>query len=165
MSTQVTPEQAADHLEDGRPHVVVGVDGSEESCRALRWGAYLSRATGARLNAVTIWHLPATYAWSEGYTYMPSTWDILGEAEKLLAQTVDAAFGADRPADLHQSAVEGRPTEALLELSRTATLLVVGSRGRGGFKGMVLGSVSAACAAHALCPVVVVHGEEPPVLP
>jgi nucleotide-binding universal stress UspA family protein len=82
-------------------------------------------------------------------------------ARNLLDACVDEARSADPDVDVQGELVEGRPAGALLEAARSADLLVVGSRGRGGFAGLLLGSISAQCVHHAPCPVVVVpHGRE-----
>ncbi len=93
---------------------------------------------------------------------MPADWDPSGDAEKFLAATVDEVFGAHRPQGLRLTVREGNAAKVLLEASGDARMLVVGSRGHGGFAGLLLGSVSAACAEHAICPVLVLHGTTPP---
>ena len=74
---------------------------------------------------------------------------------------MEAVLGADRPADFETVIVEGNPAEVLVHRSEGARVLVVGSRGHGGFAGLLLGSVSSACAERAHCPVLVVHGNGP----
>jgi nucleotide-binding universal stress UspA family protein len=139
--------------------VVVGVDGSKESIRALRWAARAATATGARLEAVAAWDYPATYGWAA----WPQEWNPANDAKRALASTVDEVFGAERPSDLQLIVREGGAARVLLEESKGALMLVVGSRGHGGFAGLLLGSVSANVAEHANCPVLVMHGEtEPP---
>jgi nucleotide-binding universal stress UspA family protein len=140
------------------PRVVVGVDGSPQSKQALRWAAGFAAATGARIDAIAAWQYPVSYGWSAvAYDYSPEK-----DAEKALTETVDEVFGPDRPADLHLTVSSGYAATVLLDAAKTATLVVVGSRGHGGFAGLLLGSVSAALAEHAACPVLVVHGDEPP---
>jgi nucleotide-binding universal stress UspA family protein len=78
-------------------------------------------------------------------------------AEDSLEQTLKAVFGADLPSNLTRSVVEGNPGGVLVDRSRDADLLVVGSRGKGGFAGLLLGSVSEKCVRHAACTVVVVR--------
>jgi nucleotide-binding universal stress UspA family protein len=134
--------------------VVVGVDGSEPSQQALRWAAKIADACGAHVDAVAAWQYSIPFGWTT-----PS-WDPRADMDKVLKQTVDAAFGM-RPPDMNLVVCEGNPAHVLLEHSAGALMLVVGSRGHGGFAGVLLGSVSAAAAEHATCPVLVVHGDRP----
>jgi len=147
--------------EVGEHRIVVGVDGSRHSVAALRWGAYQAAALAARLEAVTAWEYPPSFGWSS----VPSDWDPAKDMEKVLRDAVREAFGDRLPAGLELSVREGGAARVLLEASRGATMLVVGSRGHGGFAGLLLGSVSANVAEHATCPVLVVHGDRsaPPV--
>lgn len=138
--------------------VVVGVDGSPQSKQALRWAAGFAAATGARIDAVAAWQYPVSYGWSA----VPLGWNPEQDTEKTLTETVDEVFGADRPADLHLVVRAGYAVTVLLEAAKGATMVVVGSRGHGGFAGMLIGSVSAALAEHATCPVLVVHGDQAP---
>ena len=145
MTTQLTP-----------PSIVVGVDGSEQSKGALRWGAKLAADIGAEVEAVGAWQYPVAYGWA-----MPR-FDPRGEMAKFVAITVAQALDPDRAAAVRVLVREGNPAQVLIEQSRDALMLVVGSRGHGGFAGMLLGSVSAAVAEHAECPVLVVHGDLDP---
>ncbi|GAA4264158.1 universal stress protein [Dactylosporangium darangshiense] len=140
----------------GTPSVVVGVDGSEPSTHALRWAHYLADATGSRLDVITTWEFPVSWVG------IPADWDPAQEAQRILDATLDEVFAADKPSGLRTVVIEGGAAQTLLEASRTARMLIVGSRGHGGFAGLLLGSVSAACAEHATCPVLVVHGSAPP---
>lgn len=162
MTTNVTTTQA---VADESPaaitsRVVVAVDGSEHSKRALRWGAHLAALEGAAIEAVIVWEPPIT--WGYGWTPMSGSWDPWANAEKALTETVDEVFGAHRPADLTLQVVEGYPAQRLMDIAEGATFLVVGSRGRGTFANVTLGSVSMKCSEHATCPVLVVHNTEPP---
>lgn len=140
------------------PRVVVGVDGSEQSTQALRWGAHFAASVGARLDAVAAWQFPTSWGWGPP----PLEWSPGQELEKSLAQAVDEVFGAQRPADMRLAVREGNAAKVLLDESKDALMLVVGSRGHGGFAGLMLGSVSANVAEHATCPVLVVHGDQLP---
>jgi nucleotide-binding universal stress UspA family protein len=133
--------------------VVVGVDGSEESKLALQWAAKIADATGGYVEAVIAWQYPASFGWA----VPPSDWNPAQDADKTLTQTVDEVFGAQRPHDLALTVTEGYPARVLVVAARGATMLVVGSRGHGGFAGMLIGSVSANVAEHAQCSVLVVH--------
>ena len=138
--------------------VVVGVDESECSKLALRWGAYIAATLGAPLEVVAAWQYPQIY----GGGYLPAAFDPGADAEKWLTAAVDEVFGENRPTALSLVVREGRATPVLLRQSENASMLVVGSRGHGGFVGLLLGSVSAAVAEHAKCPVLVVHGDKQP---
>jgi nucleotide-binding universal stress UspA family protein len=133
--------------------LVVGVDGSEPSKAALRWAARFLASNGGRIDAVIAWHVPPSYGWA----FTDPEWHPDQNAEKVLTETVDAVFGTDRPPGTRLIVREGNPAKALLDETKDAELLVVGSRGHGGFAGLLLGSVSAKCAEHAKCPVLVVH--------
>jgi len=133
--------------------VVVGVDGSEQSKLALRWGARICAMSGSQLEAIIAWQYPISY----GMAAASVQYDPESEMDKLLTETVDEVFGDDRPNDLVLSVREGHPAKVLNDASVGATMLVVGTRGHGGFAGLLLGSVSANVAEHAACPVLVVR--------
>ena len=135
--------------------VVVGVDGSKESMQALRWAARLATSSGVRIDTVAAWELPATLGWAAA----PQEWDPARDALTVLANTIDEVFGTQRPKDLQLTVRQGGAARVLLEESEGALMLIVGSRGHGGFMGLLLGSVSANVAEHATCPVLVIHGE------
>lgn len=136
---------------DTRP-VVVGVDGGPDSLRALQWAAEYSAAVDAPLIALTAYQLPAIYG-----PYAMAGWEdsteLEGSAREMLADAVRNALGDDAAVKL--VVLQGHAAEAVIAASRDARLVVVGSRGRGGFSGMLLGSVSQHVVAHAHCPVVV----------
>ena len=142
----------------GEHRIVVGVDGSEPSKQALRWGAHLAARFGARLDAVAAWDFPAGF----GFASAPSDWDPARDMRQALDETVQAVFGDQPPPGLRREAREGGAARVLIEASRGATMLVVGSRGHGGFTGLLLGSVSGNVAEHAPCPVLIMHGHQPP---
>lgn len=139
------------------PRIVVGVDGSIQSKQALRWAAHLAAASGAHLDAVAAWDYPTTY----GLAPM-GDWNPEKDMEKGLTETVDEVFGTERPADMRLLVREGNASKVLLDASNGALMLIVGSRGHGGFAGLLLGSISTAVAEHATCPVLVVHGDKIP---
>lgn len=150
--TDSTPDAATPAPTAGR--IIVGVDGSDPSKEALRWAAKISSATGAPITAVMTWTVSPVF----GDTYFPENWDPKGDAAKVLTDTVDAAFdGIDRPANLDMVVAQGQASKVLLEEGADAEMIIVGSRGHGGFTGLLLGSVSSSVAAHATCPVLVVH--------
>jgi nucleotide-binding universal stress UspA family protein len=139
---------------DGQHRIVVGVDGSKGSEKALRWAARQAELTGAKLEAVTGWEYPAFYGWAPA---MPEDYDYENLAARAQAKAIDEVFGSSRPAALETQVVARHPALALVEASEGADLLVVGSRGYGGFADALLGSVSTYCVHHAHCPVTVIR--------
>jgi nucleotide-binding universal stress UspA family protein len=137
----------------GGERIVVGVDGSPSSLQTLRWAARQAKLTGASLQVITCWEYPTSYGWAPPY---PADFDPGGAAKRTLEVTVAEVLGDDPGVDIELSVVEGHAAPVLLEVARGASLLVVGSRGHGGFTGMLLGSVSGRCVGHAPCPVTVV---------
>jgi nucleotide-binding universal stress UspA family protein len=135
---------------------VVGVDGSEASVEALRQAQRLAAPIGAKILATAYWDDPQVYA---GYVAM----GIDRFEERVMIVLNDAlqqAFGDTTPANVVPRVVRGQPRDSLIDASRHADLIVVGRRGLGGFGGLLLGSVSSACVAHAHCPVLVVHSPD-----
>jgi nucleotide-binding universal stress UspA family protein len=138
--------------------VVVGVDGSEESVAALRWASGYAQATGATVRPVIAWHYPdAAGGPPVGVAPAP----VRQQSEQHIHSTLDAAVRQVYPdpaaAGVQPTIIYGHPSEALIEASKTASLLVVGSRGHGAFTGMLLGSVSIHCVTSAFCPVTVIR--------
>jgi nucleotide-binding universal stress UspA family protein len=144
------------------PRIVVGIDGSQQSNDALRWAGYFGAVMSARLEVVTAWEYPPSFGWAA----IAPEWDPVREMTRVLEQSVAAVFGDQPPEDMTLLVKEGGAAKVLLDASDGAAMLVVGSRGHGGFSGLLLGSVSANVAEHAACPVFIVHGDEapPPVL-
>jgi nucleotide-binding universal stress UspA family protein len=136
--------------------IVVGVDGSENSLLALHWAAFLAAPIGAIVDAVIAWQLPVSYGWAA------PQWDPHAEMTAVLNESVQAVFGDRPPVPIRAHAREGGAARVLIEASHGAQMLVVGSRGHGGFVGLLIGSVSAIVAEHAACPVLVVHGDQEP---
>ncbi len=134
--------------------IVVGVDGSESSKEALAWAVRQAALTGAVVEAVTAWEFPNTYGYPapivEGVDFA-----------KLATETVTDAIAevsADHDADaIRYRVVEGNAARVLVDASAGADLLVVGSRGHGGFVEALLGSIGQHCVQHAACPVVVIR--------
>jgi nucleotide-binding universal stress UspA family protein len=137
--------------------IVVGVDGSPGSLQALRWAAEEARLRRARLHAVLAWDAPVKV--TGGVWAIPNA-DELAEygrrALERLRAVVDAHASECEGIDVEVSAVHGAASAVLLEAAREASQLVVGTRGHGGFVGLLLGSVSQQCTHHAPCPVVIV---------
>lgn len=138
--------------------IVVGIDGSDTSKAALKWAARLAPSLGATIHAIVAWEYPVIFGLEGG---IPSDWKPDENAKEILNASLEEVFGEHQPTGLRGSISQGHPTFVLLDASKEAQMMVVGSRGLGGFTGLLLGSVSSACAEHAKCPVLVVHGEAP----
>ena len=136
--------------------LVVGVDCSKSSSGALDWAVEEAALRGADVEAVHVWSCPPmTYLTGLVPTPTFAHDDLAAEARAVLDDVFEAL--GERGAAVRRVLLEGPPAAALMERAEGADLLVVGSRGRGGFAGLLLGSVSQQCAAHAPCPVVVVR--------
>ena len=142
--------------EPAAPAILVGIDGSESSVKALRHARRLSDALGVRLEAVAVWQ--KAHSMYDFYQSQ-SGWTPEKDIQKLLDDAAEAAFGEDRPARFTTTVLQGVPTRTLIRYSAGSEMLVLGSRGHGGFTGMLLGSVSSALVAHATCPVLIVHNK------
>jgi nucleotide-binding universal stress UspA family protein len=135
--------------------IVVGIDGSDSAADALRWAIEQAKVTGATVEAV--------YAWDPGALVSLAVppmidWEPLREAAKARpVEIVREAVGNQPGVRIVTKTMTGNPAQVLVDRSAHADLLVVGSRGLGGLKGMLLGSVGHHCAAHSHCPVVIVH--------
>jgi nucleotide-binding universal stress UspA family protein len=138
-----------------QPVIVVGVDGSPESKHALLWAAEQARLTDAILRVVYAWEPPVV----AGLHIPPMhDWEPLEEqAHEFPGKFADEVLGPDPNIHVTTRTVRGRPAQVLVDASAHADMLVIGPRGLGGLRGMVLGSTGHHCAAHARCPVVIVH--------
>ena len=144
--------------------IVVGVDGSEHSHLALGWALHEAAQRRVPLTVVSVRQLPVRPATDIYWAGPDLPGDGLGEdvqrqAAERLQEFVDkvAADTAENVASITVTAVLGDPAEELIRASRDADLLVVGSRGSGGFARLLLGSVSSKVVHHAACPVVVIR--------
>ena len=135
--------------------IVVGMDGSTSSKEALRWAADEAERRGDVVEAVLAWDNPYRDMWLPSN---PAGTDPLAHLRVALDRTVAATVGDHPAVKVETAVVEGHAAQVLVDRARGADLLVVGSRGHGGFAGAFLGSVSINCAAHSPCPVVVVRG-------
>lgn len=142
---------------DHRPRVVVGVDGSTGSRAALQWAVEEARLRGAVVEPVLVWHPPEyAYAYASTMALVPAP-SITEEAALRAKLWLDKALeGVPEGTEMRPQLLEGHAAKVLVQVAEGADLLVVGSRGRGGFAGLLLGSVSRACAHHGTCPVVIV---------
>ena len=138
--------------------VVTGVDGSAESIAALIWASHYAEATGATVRAVLAWHYPAA-AGPAPVGVAPEA--VREETERVmkaqLADAISKVYPGQAAAAVEARLAYGHPAEVLIEESKQADLVVVGSRGHGAFTGMLTGSVSVHVVNHAECPVVVVR--------
>jgi nucleotide-binding universal stress UspA family protein len=155
MKARQAPDAAASSDGGKGSCVIVGVDGSESSSAALAWAAQEARLRGATLKVVYAWHVPPVNYGDFGPV---AGVDELGEeATGSVSKQVVEVLGSDPGLAVLEEIREGPPAKAIVEAASDACLVVVGSRGRGGFSGLLLGSVSAAVARHAPCPVTVVR--------
>lgn len=137
--------------------IVVGVDGSECAEKALAWAVGEARLRGDRVRAVHAWEYPVN-----GAAYGMMTPQLgLEELRDAAKATLDEAVEPLRNGvPIEEVLVEGSAARALMRAAEDADLLVVGSRGLGGFRRLLLGSVSTQCAHHSHCPVVIVREDE-----
>jgi nucleotide-binding universal stress UspA family protein len=136
--------------------IVVGVDGSDCAREALEWAVTEARLRGDRVRAVHAWECPMTAGlWGTASPEVPI--DELREAAR--ATLEHAVEPLENGVPIEEVVVEGPAAPALVAAAENADLLVVGSRGRGGFERLLLGSVSTQCVHRAHCPVVVVRPE------
>jgi nucleotide-binding universal stress UspA family protein len=131
--------------------IVVGVDGSEASVTALRRGIRMANALNASVVAIATWRLPSGYTIGN-FEYTPED-----DAKSILAGATKSAFASKVPQWFTTETYEGNADQVLIDQSRDAEMLVLGSRGHGGLAGALLGSVSALCAERAHCPVLIIH--------
>ena len=137
--------------------IVVGVDGSAESKEALRWALAEARLRGGTVHALHAWLMPVAFAGgAPPFALAEAHEELEQDARRLLDDTLAEVAGDDPGVPLQREVVEGPAAQRLLRAA-AGDLLVVGSRGRGGFAGLLLGSVSQQCAHHAPCPIVIVR--------
>lgn len=140
--------------------VVAGVDGSDTAKKAVRWAAREAKLRGSKLELVSAWEIPVYgFAYDQGYAAMSEEMlkGLVENAEEYLAAAVTEARSEALEVEIETITVEGQAANVLVDVSRGADLLVIGSRGLGGFRELVLGSVSQQCAQHCTCPVVIVR--------
>jgi nucleotide-binding universal stress UspA family protein len=137
--------------------ILVGHDGSENAQHALRWAGELARRADMDLHVMRGWSMtsaPRPSSWTPGY--VPPMEDWAGAVYEELTRHVKAAH-LDDSVRVTCHVVHRSPAKGLIETAAGADLLVVGARGRGGFSGLLLGSVSDQCVHHAPCPVTVIR--------
>jgi nucleotide-binding universal stress UspA family protein len=144
------------------PRIVAGIDGSESSASALRWAIHQAGLTGAAVDAVIAWHYPDLAASGMAVGSLEPAYGYFREnAEKIIADAISTTLDPASDVPVRARVTQGHAAQVLLDASAGASLLVVGSRGHGGFAEALLGSVSQHCVQHAPCPVVVVRGPDP----
>lgn len=137
--------------------IVIAVDGSEASATAVAWAANAATKRDAPLKLVTAYTMPQ-FMYADGMVPPQELYDELEkEALDKISNARDQIHAFNPDLTVGHIIVEGTPIDMLLELSETADIIVMGSRGLGGLSGLVLGSVSSAVVSHAFCPVVVVR--------
>jgi len=151
-------ESTSGQDDEATARVVVGVDPSAEARAALRWALRYGALITATVEVTHGWQAAREYVW---FAEFPAPDDPTGPVRRAIEQMVseartDTGLSADRVATTVH-VVEGRPAKVLLDRADGAALLVLGSRGHGGYAGFLLGSVTTQCAAHAPCPVTIVR--------
>ena len=144
------------------PGIIVGVDGSGHSRRALEWAVSEAATRHAPLTVITVqqavagyWGGPVPYAGDSGLTGQARK-----EVQKMTDDVLDEFDAGSRPPSVTVQAVSGLPAEVLLAAAQDADMLIVGARGAGGFKRLLLGSVGTHVTHHAHCPVVVIPADK-----
>jgi nucleotide-binding universal stress UspA family protein len=142
----VVPEP--EHVTQQPAYFVVGVDGSPHSAAAVDVAFEEAALRGAVLRALYVWHPPLLGVLDEEAA--------VRECRRVLSETVAGRTATHPDVELHHEVVRGHPLQVLTEAAEHALGLVVGTRGHGGFTGMLLGSVSQGVLHHARCPVITV---------
>ena len=142
-------------IQPGR--IVVGVDGSKPARAALAWAATQATLTSASLTVIMTWSYPTGWGYPMAW---PADVDFAADAKAELESLIHEVLGPNPSITVTASVIEGHPSLVLVDASKSAALLVVGSQGHGEFTGMLLGSVSEFVSTHAHCPVVIVRGRD-----
>jgi len=141
--------------------ITVGIDGSAHSTRALEWAINEAAIRHSPVTVLTVHTVPMS-PWTGNPVTLPQDADDQEDAQQAAEEMtlkVTSQLGTAKPPSVTVSAISGFPVQALIEASRTADMVVVGSRGAGGFARLMIGSVSSQVVHHAHCPVVVVPSE------
>jgi nucleotide-binding universal stress UspA family protein len=147
--------------DDASPRIVAGVDGSPSSLAALRWAVRQAGLTGATVDAVIAWHypvLPAPVGPAPVAVIDPAEFE--KDADRTVTDAIRAVTEPGSDVQVSAQVKEGNPAQALLDAADGADLLVVGSRGHGGFAEALLGSVGQHCVHHAPCPVAIIRDKK-----
>jgi nucleotide-binding universal stress UspA family protein len=140
------------------PGIVVGVDGSTHARAVLDWAM---REAATRHDVLTVLAVSPAEAspWTHRPLTMPAEGTVVTEARQAVEKVVSEVageIGAAQPESVTVKAFSGFPARALIDASRAADLIVIGSRGAGGFETLLTGSISSQVVRHAACPAVVV---------
>ena len=133
--------------------VVAGIDGSDESQRALRWAAEYVQKVGGLVHAVSVWHQPVQF----GYRLPTSDSELEQRARQQLDKVTEAVSAEFPSVDIRERLIRGHVVDELVGLSPQADMMVLGNKGHGAFTGMMVGSVALKLVHHARCPVLVVR--------
>lgn len=137
--------------------IVVGIDGSQGARRALEWAVAEAKLRDAHLVVIHAWLEPAAVAVGSVITAGGVEPEVFEEtAERTVADVLKEVDTTGLPQGIESHVVAGAPARSLLDAAKDADIVVVGSRGLGGFTGLLLGSVSQQVAHHATCPVVII---------
>jgi nucleotide-binding universal stress UspA family protein len=140
--------------------VLVGVDGSEGSVKALRYAVEEARRQGWDVRAVHVWSMPLPDIATLGGFVLDVDREKLAEAHRRQLDEAVEAVGDTEGVRIERELREGQPAEQLIDAAGEENVLVLASRGLGGFAGLMLGSVTQECVRHARCPVIVVRSPE-----
>ncbi len=140
-----------------RPRVVVGVDGSATSLKALQWAVDYASVTQSQIDVVAVWKLPTSLSWSGPF---PSDFSPDTSAEQMLDHLIERKRADHPDLAITGRVMQGDPANVLESASRGAALLVVAQRGHSELVGFLLGSVSKHCVTHAHCPVLVFRDDQ-----
>jgi nucleotide-binding universal stress UspA family protein len=146
-------DEAALEPSASQHRIVVGIDGSSESVRALDWAITQAQQSGATLDIVTAWMFPMAI----GYAFTTTVEEVRQQARSLVDDAISHVADVAPDVVVRGEANEQPPGPALVEASQGADLLIVGSRGMGGFEEMLVGSVGHYCMRRAPCSVVIVR--------
>lgn len=136
--------------------IVVGIDGSPQSLAALAWAIDEARLRGLGLRIVHAFPALVSFFGTTAHEYYPQ---VEAEARSMFEKALGSAPPMD-DLDVERTLEPGNPAEILVEASHGASLLALGSRGRGGFRGMLMGTVTTHCVYQAHCPVLVVRDKD-----
>jgi nucleotide-binding universal stress UspA family protein len=142
--------------------IVVGIDGSEAAKNALRWALEEARLRSAEIVAMHAWEAPPAMPEpgpAPGFDLVGILPEVEEAGERLVKAVVEEVVGDDSDVTVEPVAIQGPAASVLVEAARDADMLVVGSRGHGGFTALLLGSVSQQLAHHAPCPLLI-HREQ-----